>query len=162
MLLAGSAKPWGPWPGLTPRCRPTHPHPPTAPDAGPDGLAVIFPGQGSQAPGVGQAWVDHPAWSVVDRIEEAAGRPLRPLLLDPDADLSRTEDSQLSVLTASLVAWEAVRPHVDRPVAFAGHSLGQITALIASGAVSVANGVRVWPSCGPRSHSGAQMRRPGA
>jgi [acyl-carrier-protein] S-malonyltransferase len=46
------------------------------------------------------------------------------------------------VLLASLLAWEAVRDKVGTPVAFAGHSLGQITALIASGALSLEDGVR--------------------
>ncbi len=108
-----------------------------------DALAVVFPGQGSQVPGAGLPWVDHPAWSVVEEAEEVTGQGLRHLLLDPDADLSRTADSQLAVLLASLVVWEAARPLVDHPVAFAGHSLGQITALVASGAVSVADGVRL-------------------
>lgn len=113
------------------------------PVLGRDAVAVVFPGQGSQAPGAGLPWRAHPAWSVVEEAEEAAGRPLRPLLMDPDADLSRTEDSQLAVLIASLVTWEAARPSLDRPVAFAGHSLGQITALIAAGAVTLADGVRL-------------------
>jgi [acyl-carrier-protein] S-malonyltransferase len=112
-------------------------------DGGLDALAVVFPGQGSQVPGAGLPWVDHPAWSVVEEAEEVTGQRLQHLLLDPDADLSRTADSQLAVLLASLVVWEAARPLVDHPVAFAGHSLGQITALVASGAVSVADGVRL-------------------
>jgi len=104
-------------------------------------VAVVFPGQGSQAPGAGQAWIDHPAWAVVDRAEAALGTPLAPLLLDPDADLSRTRESQLSVLLLSLVAWEATRTEITEPIAFAGHSLGQITALIAAGAVAIDDGV---------------------
>ena len=126
-------------PSMPPDARPS----PDLAAAGLDGLAVVFPGQGSQVPAAGQPWVDSPAWAIVERIEEAAGRPLRPLLLDPDADLSRTEDSQLAVLAASLVTWEAARPYVDHPVAFAGHSLGQITALIAAGAVSLEDGVHL-------------------
>ena len=105
--------------------------------------AVVFPGQGSQQAGAGRDWLDHPAWHVVERAEAALGVPLAPLLLDADADLSRTRDSQLSVLLLSLVAWEAARDSVGRPVAFAGHSLGQITALIASGAVAFDDGVRM-------------------
>ena len=105
--------------------------------------AVVFPGQGSQQAGAGRDWLDHPAWRVVEQAEAALDVPLAPLLLDPDADLSRTRDSQLSVLLLSLVAWEAARDTVGRPVAFAGHSLGQITALIASGAVGFDDGVRM-------------------
>ncbi len=105
--------------------------------------AIVFPGQGTQSPGMGAPWRDHPAWKIVDQAEGAMGEPLAHLLLDADADeLGRTRNSQLSVLLTSLVAWEALRPLVDAPVAFGGHSLGQVTALIASGALSLDDGVR--------------------
>ena len=119
--------------------------------------AVVFPGQGSQQAGAGRDWLDHSAWSVVERAEAALDVPLAPLLLDLDADLSRTRDSQLSVLL-SLVAWEAARDVVGRPVAFAGHSLGQITALIASGAVGVRR--RRADGCGTSRGDAARRRRP--
>lgn len=107
-------------------------------------LAVLFPGQGSITPGAGVPWVEHPAWSLVPQIEEAAGRPLAHLLLDAPADaLAPTDAAQLATLTLSLVAWDAVRRALgDEPVAaFAGHSLGQVTALLASGALPLAEGV---------------------
>jgi [acyl-carrier-protein] S-malonyltransferase len=107
--------------------------------------AVIFPGQGAATPGAGSAWRDHPTWDVVAAAEAAVDRPLARLLLEADAaELSTTRASQLAVLLGSLVAWEAFRAHVDEPpVAFAGHSLGQITALIAAGAVDRADGFRL-------------------
>lgn len=106
-------------------------------------LAVLFPGQAAQAPGWGRAWVDDPAWAVVARAEAAAGRPLAPLLLTATAgDLARTEASQLAVLVSSLVTWEALqRALPERPIAFAGHSLGQVTALIAAGVLAFDEGV---------------------
>ncbi len=92
---------------------------------------------------MGAAWRDDPAWVVVERAEHAFGEPLAPLLLDAPAEtLARTREAQLAVLLTSLVAWESVREHVDAPVAFAGHSLGQVTALIASGALPLDAGVR--------------------
>jgi len=109
-------------------------------------FAVLFPGQGSIAPAAGLSWVDHPAWAVVERVESVAGRPLAPLLTDAPADaLASTDAAQLATLTLSLVAWEAVRAVLEGEgiVAFAGHSLGQITALIASGAVDFDAGVRL-------------------
>ena len=107
------------------------------------GIAVIFPGQGTQAPGMGAPWRDHPAWSVVERAEAAFGEPLASLILDAPAEqLARTRDAQHAVLLTSLVAWEAIRERVTAPVAFAGHSLGQVTALIASGALPLDAGVR--------------------
>jgi [acyl-carrier-protein] S-malonyltransferase len=108
-------------------------------------LAVLFPGQGSIGPGAGRPFADHAAWDVVARVEEVAGRPLAHLLLDETDDvvaaLRTTDAAQLATLTLGLVAWEALG---DREVAaVAGHSLGQITALIAAGAVSFDDGVRL-------------------
>ncbi len=92
---------------------------------------------------MGAPWRDHPAWSVIDRAEAAFGEPLANLVLDAPAELlARTREAQLAVLLTSLLAWEAIRDRVVEPVAFAGHSLGQVTALIASGALSLEDGVR--------------------
>jgi [acyl-carrier-protein] S-malonyltransferase len=106
-------------------------------------IAVIFPGQGTQEPGMGAPWRDDSAWAVVDEAEAAFGEPLAHLLLDAPAEtLARTREAQLAVLMTSLVAWTAVRDRVPEPVAFAGHSLGQVTALIAAGALRLEDGVR--------------------
>ena len=105
--------------------------------------AVIFPGQGAQSQGMGVPWRDQPAWSVVERAEKVLDHPLTDLLIGDTQDLTRTANSQMSVLLTSLMCWEAVRPNIDRPVAFAGHSLGQITALIAAEAVSFDDGIRL-------------------
>ncbi len=106
-------------------------------------VAIVFPGQGTQEPGMGAPWREHPAWKIVEQAEAALDEPLAPLLLDAPADqLARTRDAQLAVLCTSLVAWEAARPMLDDIVAFAGHSLGQVTALIASGALDIDDGVR--------------------
>ena len=110
--------------------------------------AVLFPGQGTQTPRMGEPWRASPAWEVVERAETALAQPLAPLLLEAtQAELARTREAQLAVLLASLLAWEALRARlqdrVEAPVAFAGHSLGQITALIASGAVTLEDGIRL-------------------
>ena len=107
------------------------------------GIAIIFPGQGTQSVGMGAPWRDHAAWSVVDRAEAALSESLSSLLLDASAEqLTRTRDAQLAVLLTSLVAWEAVRERIEAPIVFAGHSLGQVTGLIASGALPLEDGVR--------------------
>lgn len=107
-------------------------------------VAVIFPGQGTQGAAMGAPWRGHAAWGVVDRAEAALGEPLAHLLLAESAEeLARTRESQLSILLTSLVAWEAARDRIPSPVAFAGHSLGQITALIASGALPFDDGIRL-------------------
>ncbi len=107
--------------------------------------AAIFPGQGAAIPGAGRPWADHAAWQVVVDAETATDRPLGRLLLDADAaELSTTGASQLAVLLASLVAWRALTDTVDEaPVAFAGHSLGQISALIAAGSIADDDGYRL-------------------
>jgi len=107
-------------------------------------VAVIFPGQGTQGAAMGATWREHPAWTVVERAEQALGEPLTQLLLADSADeLTRTRESQLSVLLTSLVVWEAAKDQLPAPGAFAGHSLGQITALIASGCLPFDEGVRL-------------------
>ena len=96
--------------------------------------AVIFPGQGAALPGAGQPWVDHPAWQVVREAEAATG-PSRPPAPRRRRRRARHDRGQPDggALT-SLVAWRAVEDTLPgRPVAFAGHSLGQITALLAAG-----------------------------
>ncbi|WP_421118655.1 ACP S-malonyltransferase [Aquihabitans daechungensis] len=127
-------------------------------------IAVVFPGQGSQAPGAGAAWQDHPAWALVDEAEAATGLPLAHLLLDADeAELRPTRAAQLSVLLSSLLAWRALEPTLDRDdlVALAGHSLGQVTALIASGAVTLDAGLRLAVARADAT-AAAQDRTPGA
>jgi [acyl-carrier-protein] S-malonyltransferase len=106
-------------------------------------VAVVFPGQGTQQPGMGVPWQDDPAWKIVEEAEAALGEPLAPLVLDAPAEqLASTRDAQLAVLCTSLVAWEGARPYIHDIVAFAGHSLGQVTALIAAEVIDLDDGVR--------------------
>jgi len=109
---------------------------------------------------MGTPWRDTPSWTVVEQAEAALGRSLAPLLLDPGATLERTDDAQLAVLLASLLAWHGVADRIEAPVAFAGHSLGQITALIASGALSIGDGVRLAAARAECTQAAAE-RRPG-
>jgi len=107
-------------------------------------VAVVFPGQGTQQPGMGVPWRDQPSWHIIEEAETALGEPLAHLVLDaPAEDLARTRNAQLAVLLTSLMAWDALLATNDpKPVAFAGHSLGQVTALIASGTLGLEDGVR--------------------
>ncbi len=124
--------------------------------------AVVFPGQGTQAPGMGAAWRSRPEWDqIVGRAEAALGEPLGRLLLDADpAELGRTRNAQLAVLLTSLLAWEALKDRVV-PVAFAGHSLGQVTALIASAALDFDAGIRFAAIRADRTQAAADAN-PGA
>lgn len=105
--------------------------------------AVIFPGQGSQAPQMGLPWRHHPVWELVERAEEVLGRRLEPFLTSADEVPTATRDVQVSVFLVSVMAWEAIRPVLGLPLVFAGHSLGQVSALAAAGVVSFDDAVRL-------------------
>lgn len=122
-------------------------------------LAFTFPGQGSQQPGMGVPWVDHPSWALVAQASDASGRDIAALLLDADADeLRRTENAQLSTFVLSLVVHDAVRALDVRCAVAAGHSLGEYTALTATGAVSLEDGVRLVTERGAAMQAAADAR----
>lgn len=105
------------------------------------GVGIVFPGQGAQHASMGDPWRAHPAWpAVVVRAEDVLGRPVGDVLAGEAPE--RTRDAQLAVLLSSLLAWEAVRDEVPDVTAFAGHSLGQVTALIAAGVLTFEGGLR--------------------
>jgi [acyl-carrier-protein] S-malonyltransferase len=104
------------------------------------GVGIVFPGQGAQHADMGGPWRAHPAWeSVVGRAEDVLGEPVGEVLLGGTPE--RTRDAQLAVLLTSLLAWESLRDQVPEVTAFAGHSLGQVTALMAAGVLSFEDGV---------------------
>lgn len=106
--------------------------------------AFVFPGQGSQQPGMGRPWRDHPSWDVVADASEVAQRDLAHLLLDAGPEeLTRTRNAQLVTLTFSLIVLDAVERLGIEPTACAGHSLGEYSALVAAGALSFDDGVAV-------------------
>lgn len=107
-------------------------------------IVFTFPGQGSQKPGMGRAWADHPSWEVVTEAAAATGIDLPRLLLDADAEeLRATRNAQLATLVTSLVVLDAVQRLGVEPAAVAGHSLGEYTALVAAGALAFDDGVRL-------------------
>jgi [acyl-carrier-protein] S-malonyltransferase len=104
-------------------------------------LAFTFPGQGSQRSGMGQAWVEHPSWEMAAEASDIAGRDLTALLLEaPMEELTRSANAQLATFVMSLVVLDAVERLGLFPAACAGHSLGEYTALVASGALSLSDG----------------------
>src|SRR6476469_2465045 len=104
-------------------------------------IAFLFPGQGSQSPGIGQPWVDTSAWSIVGEAADATGVDVAHLLLDADADeLVDTANAQLSTFVISLVVADALATAGVVPEHVAGHSLGEYSALAAGGWIDLGAG----------------------
>ncbi len=121
-------------------------------------LAFVFPGQGSQYVGMAKALAaTSPAAAAVFRTaDEALGEPISRLAWEgPEEALNRTENSQPALLAASVAYLAAVRERwaelevdVPDPQFAAGHSMGQYTALVAAGALDLADAVRLVRSRG--------------
>src|SRR2546423_4196570 len=121
--------------------------------------AFTFPGQGSQRPGMGRPWVDHPSWELVEDASAVAGRDVGRLLLDADAgEWKETRNAQLATFIASLMALDAVERVGLAPSTCAGHSLGEYTALVATGALSFEDGVRIVVERGEAMQASAEER----
>ena len=93
---------------------------------------------------MGRPWVDHESWELVEEASDIAGRDVGALLLDADADeLRDTRNAQLTTFVSSLMVLDAVERLGLEPSFCAGHSLGEYTALTATGALGFDDGVRL-------------------
>ena len=104
-------------------------------------FAFVFPGQGSQAVGMLDGWADHPA--VVQTLQEASdalGEDVGRLIHEgPKEQLALTTNTQPVMLVAGVAAWRVWRAEGGAlPAAVAGHSLGEYSALVASGVLTLA------------------------
>ena len=113
-------------------------------------IAFTFPGQGSQAVGMGKALADaHPtAAAVFAEVDDALGQKLSTLMWDgPEAELTLTENAQPALMAVSLATLRVLEEKgvsVARDAAFvAGHSLGEYSALAAAGSLSIADTARL-------------------
>ncbi len=104
-------------------------------------FAFVFPGQGSQSVGMLDAWGDHPAVRrTLDEASAALGEDIATLIRQgPKEALELTTNTQPVMLTAAMACYNAWRAEGGaEPAAVAGHSLGEYTALVAAGALSLA------------------------
>jgi [acyl-carrier-protein] S-malonyltransferase len=102
-------------------------------------LAIVFPGQGSQAVGMMAGFDAHPAVrSTFDEASAVLAQDLWALVTSgPEADLNQTVNTQPVMLTAGIAVWRAWQAAGGAPPAVvAGHSLGEYSALVAAGALS--------------------------
>ena len=113
--------------------------------------AFVFPGQGSQAVGMGKALADAfpAARAVFDEVDAALGEKLSALMFEgPEADLVLTANAQPALMAVSLAATRVLEAEAGLDLArdakfVAGHSLGEYSALAAAGAFSLADAARL-------------------
>ncbi|MGI9599057.1 MAG: ACP S-malonyltransferase, partial [Acidimicrobiales bacterium] len=122
-------------------------------------IAFTFPGQGSQLPGMGAAWRDHPSWELVAEASEASERDVEHLLLHADEEeLRQTRNSQLATYVLSMIVLDAVERIGIEPAFHAGHSLGEYSALTAAGVVNFSAGVQLVTERGNAMQAAAEER----
>ena len=118
--------------------------------------AFVFPGQGSQKVGMGRAWAERSpvARAAFEEADRVLGFPLTRLAWEgPEEELTLTANAQPTLLAtsvaihravaAAVAAGDALPPGAAEPVALAGHSLGEYSALVAAGALDFADALRL-------------------
>jgi [acyl-carrier-protein] S-malonyltransferase len=108
-------------------------------------IALLFPGQGSQAVGMGKDLAEKfpIAQQTFEQADEALGKNLSRLCFEgPEDQLRLTENTQPAILTVSVAAWHVLEERGIKPAFVAGHSLGEYSAHVAAGTISFADAVR--------------------
>ncbi len=107
---------------------------------------AMFPGQGSQYVGMGKSLIENfpYAKAIFEEAEEAAKLKIRQICFEgPESDLTLTANTQPCILTVSVAIWQVLSKETDlarsKDLCFAGHSLGEYSALVASGKMSLAD-----------------------
>jgi [acyl-carrier-protein] S-malonyltransferase len=107
---------------------------------------------------MGAPWQDHPSFDLVAQASEVVGRDVAELLLTADQEtLTRTDNAQLATFVLSLVVLDAAERVGLEPRAAAGHSLGEYTALVATGALDYRGGLRLVAERGAAMQHAAEV-----
>lgn len=122
-------------------------------------IVFMYPGQGLQQPQMGEAWIDHPSWELVTEASEVTDRDVARLLLNASAsELTETRNSQLATFVMSMVALDAVTRLGTEAAGHAGHSLGEYSALTASGVLDFGDAVALVAERGDAMQAAADER----
>ena len=119
---------------------------------------AMFPGQGAIEPHAGEQWRHDPAWNIVSDISDIAGVDVSQLLLSASGEeIVRTDNAQIATFALSLVSFHSYLRDAPMPSHYVGHSLGEFSALVASGVLSIEDGVRVVSARGRAMAAAAEL-----
>jgi [acyl-carrier-protein] S-malonyltransferase len=107
-------------------------------------LVCLFPGQGSLASGAGLQWQESKHWNQIGNISEASGIDVASLLTTASSEeVVRTDNAQIATFALSTIGYLELLDKGIRPRYLLGHSLGEFSALVASGLLSIEDGAKL-------------------
>jgi [acyl-carrier-protein] S-malonyltransferase len=122
-------------------------------------IAFVFPGEASYRAGALAPWYGHPATAVLDEVARGSGHDIAALADDPSA--TGTADAQPAILASCLVAWRALVDAGIAPDVVAGHGLGEATAAVAAGVLTVRDGAALVAARGAAMAAACEQREGG-